>query len=141
MEMKRYKRFALVVMLLGGISFSSCSGGGEEEYQFSDWDQDGNELLDENEFSRAYVQTAYQDRWDTNRDKEIDENEWESGVANYWVPYDIGEYGAFSTWDSDLNDRLSEDEFWERIFEFYDKDGDQFLSEAEYNTWIQDSNQ
>lgn len=136
--MKKKIPATIVFFCVLAFSLSGCDTGGNGEYEFSDWDQDGNELLDKNEFFRAYAETNYHSRWDTDEDKFIDQEEWESGVTSYWVAYDIAEHGAFSTWDPDINEKLPEDEFREKIFEFYDKDGDGFLNKEEYQSWYSD---
>lgn len=141
MKMRKTIPTTLVFFLILGWFLSGCDTGENAQYDFSDWDQDGNEMLDENEFYRAYAGTKYHNQWDANEDKYIDEEEWGSGVANYWVAYDIGEYGAFSSWDPDVHGRLSEHQFRERIFEFYDKDEDGFLSKEEYQAWLNDFNE
>lgn len=128
----------LAFLLILGWSLSACNTGANGEYEFSDWDQDGNELLEEEEFYRAYAGTKYFNQWDANQDAFVDEEEWGSGVANYWVAYDIGEFGAFSSLDPDIHGKVSEERFRERILEFYDKDGDGFLNREEYQAWYSD---
>lgn len=138
MKMRKTIPTTLVFFLVLGWSLSGCDTRDNGQYEFSDWDQDGNEMLDENEFYRAYAGAKYHNQWDADQDKYIDEGEWESGLANYWVAYDIGEFGAFASWDPDVHGRLSEEQFRKRIFEFYDKDGDGSLSKEEYQAWYKD---
>ena len=140
MKVRKFTPTALAFFLILGLFISGCDAGRNEEYKFSDWDQDGNDLIDKKEFYRAYAGTKYHNRWDADQDKYVNEEEWERGVANYWVPYDIGEYGAFSSWDSEVHGRFSENEFQERIFEFYDKEGDGYLNKDEYQSWFSDVN-
>lgn len=138
MKMRKAISAVLAFFWILGLSLSGCDTGGNSEYEFSDWDQDGNELLDEMEFYRAYAGVDYHNRWDVDQDKFVSEEEWETGVANYWVPYDIGEFGAFSSWDPDVHGNLPENKFRERIFGFYDKDGDRYLNKEEYRAWYSD---
>lgn len=135
MRMRKTSTATLVFFLVAGLTFSACDVGGDDEYEFSDWDQDGDELLDENEFYRAYAGVKFHERWDTDQDMFIDEEEWEQGVANYWAPYDIGEYGAFAAWDPDIHGRIPEQQFRERIVEFYDRNDDGYLDQVEYQAW------
>jgi hypothetical protein len=141
MKMRKTIPTTLALFWILGLFLPACETGNNGEYQFSDWDQDGNEQLDENEFYRAYAGVKYHNQWDANQDKYIDEEEWGSGVTNYWVAYDIGEYGAFSSWDPDVHGKLSEEQFQKRIFEFYDKDRDGALSKQEYQAWYNDFNE
>ena len=140
MIMRKFIPTTLAFFWILGLFLSGCDTGKNKEYEFSDWDQDGNSLIDKKEFYRAYAGTKYHNQWDADQDKFVNEEEWESGVTNYWVAYDIGEYGAFSSWDSDVHGKISEAEFQERIFEFYDKDGDGYLNKEEYQSWFSDVN-
>lgn len=133
MKMKKAIPASLALFLT--LMFSSCDTGGDGEYEFSDWDQDDNKMLDEKEFYTAYTETKYHNRWDVDQDTFIDQKEWETGVSSYWVAYDIGEYGAFTSLDPDVEGRVPEQHFREKIFEFYDKDGDGHLNKEEYQTW------
>ena len=138
MKMRKIIHTTLAFLLFLGLSLSACDSAGSDEYTFEDWDQDGNEMLDEKEFYRAYAGIDYHNQWDTDQDRAVNQEEWERGVANYWVAYDIGEFGAFSSWDPDVHGNLAEERFRERIFIFYDKDGDGYLNGEEYRNWHSD---
>ena len=141
MKMRKTIPTVLAFLWILGLSLSACDTGDSGKYEFSDWDQDENELLDENEFYRAYAGVKYHNQWDADQDTFIDQEEWERGVANYWVAYDIGELGAFSSWDPDVHGKLSENQFRQRIVKFYDKDGDGYLNKEEYQVWYNDFNE
>lgn len=138
MKIRKTIPATFVCFLILALTLSACDIGGADEYAFSDWDQDGNEQLDEKEFYRAYAGTKFHERWDVDQDMFINEEEWDRGVANYWVAYDIGEYAPFSNWDPDIHGRVSEQKFRERIFEFYDRNDDGYLDKVEYQAWYND---
>ena len=98
---------------------------------FTDWDSDGDGYLSEDEYAGG----SYKN-WDTNQDSRLDEDEWNRGVENdgmtgqSWADWDLdadgfindGEYregntrgGWYKTWDSDGDNRLSRDEYDQRM--------------------------
>ena len=63
---------------------------------------------------------------DTNRDQQIDRNEFQQ-VSN----------STFADWDSDGNERISNDELYGGMFANWDRDADGALSQNEYRTGSQ----
>lgn len=124
----------LMLLTLLMLGFSACSSATEENREYGDVDIDGDQRLDEGEFNNAWTETRYYGRWDVNNDSYIDEAEWTEGRDRY-----MGDYtGAMGDWDTDADQRLSEDEFRRGIYGYHDRDQDRMISEEEYNAWYRE---
>ena len=110
---------------------------------YKEWDLDENRMIDSDELYEGFYGL-----WDTNDDFMIQENEWEFGKENYpIIRYDASDVGNFEKWDSDLPG-ISLSEFKEfgkeeNIFDWWDKDKDKGISEEEFlrrnmNLWDKD---
>lgn len=103
--------------------FVSC----EVEREYEDWDADGNELLDENEFATAYAEEGIFTDWDGNADGYLDADEWGEGADEY----DLDEE-AYSMFDVNMDNQIDDNEFRNGLYTVLDGDGDGGLSEDEW---------
>lgn len=129
----------LVALLASGGALAAV------EWEFSDWDGDGNLELTEREFTTRATELGLYDEWDVDNDDLLDEDELYGGL--------------YDTWDLDGDGLIGEDEFGESVerwftetdydFAAWDADDDGFLDEDEfraaiaetglYDTWIGDA--
>jgi hypothetical protein len=72
-------------------------GRGTQPLAFSDLDQNGDGILDRNEFSSGIDNAGLFDRWDQNHSGDLADNEFDNGL-----------YGI---WDADQNGTLAQNEF------------------------------
>ncbi|GAA0188263.1 hypothetical protein GCM10009122_46080 [Fulvivirga kasyanovii] len=125
---------ALLIFLL--ISTAGFSQNRDNDY--STWDNNGDNKVDNNEFSSTLNDNGYYDDWDTNSDQRIDENEWNNGAVTYYDGYDYEEDGTFNDWDTNDDSYLDEDEYFEGTFELWDDDDNGYVDNNEYDTWYDD---
>lgn len=128
--------------------------GDAYEEDWTTWDSDDDNYLNDNEFYTTYYSWI-----DTDNDNRIDQNEWNVGYNNLYGDYgtveDFGEYDLnddgflddnewFEGWgdsnwfsDYDLNDDelVDNDEWDEGLFGLWDEDDDDSWNEQEYNTF------
>lgn len=75
---------------------------------YKDWNKDGNNVLDKEEFYQGLYQT-----WDKSKDGNIEESEFTDGANNFFADYNFKEYGQYADWDTDSNGKVSVAEFRE----------------------------
>lgn len=75
---------------------------------YKEWNEDGNNVLDKEEFYRGLYQV-----WDKDGDSQISDQEFTEGANNFFADYNFKEYGQYADWDSDSNGQLSVAEFRE----------------------------
>lgn len=126
---------------------------------FADWDANGDERLDQQEFQMWWNEEGptdewgFEDRdelprdelsehvyeaWDRDDDGSVTEAEWRDG-AERWFEGDV-DTDAFSTWDTDGDGELSQEEFAAGIqqqghLEQVDGDGDGMVRSQELADW------
>ncbi|WPP52398.1 EF-hand domain-containing protein [Catalinimonas niigatensis] len=84
---------------------------------YEEWNEDGNNVLDKEEFYQGLYQV-----WDGDTNSQIDENEFTNGANNFFADYNFNEYGEFNDWDTDGNTNLSVEEFREGMKNTVDQD-------------------
>ena len=129
----------LVALLASGGALAAV------EWEFSDWDEDGNLELTETELTTGATEVGLYDEWDVDNDDLLDEDELYGGL--------------YDTWDLDGDGLIGEDEFGESVerwlteadydFEAWNTDDNDFLHEDEfraeiaetglYDTWVGDA--
>lgn len=116
------------------VLLSGCLPGGE--YNFDVWDADADHYITEDEFFTTWNKAGYYSAWDVNHDGAISEEEWETGMGNYYRDYGYEAYGAFDDWDLNDDGLLDEDEFGEGTFGLWDENDDNRIEVAEYDSWF-----
>lgn len=131
------------------------------EWQYTDWDDDGNLELSETEFETGFAETGTFDAWDRDGDAALSDGEFATGTFADWdtdndleiteEEYGIGTerwYGPdydtpFTDWDADASgviDRTEFGEAWDNdYYTAWDEDDDSLLSEDEFTTGIYDT--
>lgn len=131
-------------------------------WQYTDWDSDGNMEMTSQEFSSGFSEggtynawnrdtsdaglsegefaTGMFADWDRDNDTRISEDEYTAGSERwYGADYDT----AYSDWDADQSGYIEKTEFgggWDNdYFNAWDTDEDTFLSEDEFNTGVYDT--
>nr|WKN37419.1 hypothetical protein K4G66_01685 [Tunicatimonas sp. TK19036] len=74
--------------------------------RYGDWDNDGDNVLNESEFFKGFYSV-----WDNDNDDVVNEEEFQTATENLFVNYDFDQFGEFSDWDADGNGELTEQEF------------------------------
>ncbi|WP_224999822.1 hypothetical protein [Cesiribacter sp. SM1] len=133
--MKRNTSYLLTMLVVLLLGFASCTRSTEDGAHYGTWDEDNSVSLDDREFGNAWGESGYYDRWDANSDGFVDATEWTEGRGRNMPSYT----GDYSEWDADADDRLSEDEFRQGIYGYYDRDGDRMINEEEYNAWYSEN--
>lgn len=144
------------VLLIPVASFAQA-----EQWTYTDWDNDGNLELSENEFATGFSDTGTFDAWDRDDDGFLNDGEFATGTFADWdtdndleiteEEYDIGTerwYGAdyntpYTDWDADDSGYIDRTEFgdaWDNDYHAaWDEDGDSLLSEDEYTAGLYDT--
>ncbi|MEI4263644.1 hypothetical protein [Roseovarius sp. D0-M9] len=148
-------------MLTTALLIPAASFGQAEQWEYTDWDNDGNLELSSREFQTGFAETGTFDAWDRDGDAGLNEGEFATGMFADWdtdndleiteEEYDIGAerwYGAdyntpYTDWDADGSGNIDRTEFgaaWDNdYYTQWDADGDSLLSEDEYSTGIYNS--
>ena len=84
---------------------------------YKEWNADGNEVLDKEEFYKGLYQV-----WDQDQDGQITDGEFTEGTNNFFADYNFKEYGEYTDWDADGNGQLSVAEFREGMKGTVDQD-------------------
>ncbi len=74
--------------------------------KYGDWDADGDNALNENEFFDGFYSV-----WDFDGNEAVNEEEFNKAAENLFVNYEFSEYGQFSDWDANSNSGISKSEF------------------------------
>jgi len=130
--MRRLKFFLIAITIIGAGSCTPVT------YDYTYYDDDMDELLTAEEFEAAYTDIGYYNTWDLNDDGILDENEWATGISNYYGDYDGDDYGVYDDWDLDNDGYINDDEFVDNNFAFWDTDDDGFVDEVEYDELFYD---
>ncbi len=130
-------------------------------WTYSDWDNDGNLEVSDQEFQTGFAETGTYNAWDSDETVGLSEGEFATGVYSSWdtdndlqlteQEYMTGtqnwygdEYNtAFSDWDTDTSGYIDTNEFgagWDNtLYSDYDTDSDALLTEDEFNTGVYSS--
>ena len=84
---------------------------------YKDWNVDGNNVLDKEEFYQGMYQV-----WDTDKDEQISNSEFTEGANQFFADYNFKEYGKYDDWDTDHNSNISVAEFREGMKNTVDQD-------------------
>ena len=84
---------------------------------YKDWNKDGNNVLDKEEFYQGLYQV-----WDKDKDGNIAEGEFTDGANKFFADYNFKEYGQYADWDTDNSGALSSAEFREGMKGTVDSD-------------------
>ena len=148
-----FKHLVIVIFFL-----ASCTKSDEASFSFSDWDNDQDKLLDNNEFDSFFTESPYFDRFNKNTDDGIDENEfyqefiamidhddngqigpteWEEVFKTYFSTDKINKETALKEWDKNHDNTLTNNELVsslkeENYFGNWDQDGNGTVSEKEF---------
>ena len=114
-----------LLALLFGVA--ACGDAGDNDY--TEWDADRNNMIDQDEWGSVYSEGDTWNSWDGNRDGYIDNTEWDEGFG------DSPNRGVYNNYDLDGDNRLDENEFRSGLFDTWDADRDGYLSEEEYRSW------
>lgn len=157
MTMKKFANLRSVLLttalLIPAVSFAQA-----EQWTYTDWDNDGNLELSEDEFHTGFSDTGTFDAWDRDNDGFLNDGEFATGTFADWDAdndleitedeYNIGTdrwYGAnyntpYTDWDADSSSSIDRTEFGDAYdnndYTTWDTDGDSLLSEDEYNTGL-----
>ncbi len=128
-------------------------------WQYTDWDSDGNMEMSNQEFSKGMSEDGTFSRWDSgdsepglskrefasgiytdldrNHDSRISGDEYDAGAKRWFGnDYDV----SFSDWDADQSGYIDTNEFrsgWDNdYFNAWDPDTDANISEDEFNTGL-----
>lgn len=112
---------------------------------YEDWDVDGDNFLNEDEFTTSFFQL-----WDTDNDGMIERIELNTALADFGLDgaawktngegylemagFETGfaDTGWFETWDTDSDNQISEREYTAGVYSLWDTNGDNVLDENEY---------
>ena len=120
------QRIQFLIAFTGIFAFGLISCGDRDEY--TRWDQNGDGLLDNNEFNASLDDEREFDEWDEDRNGVLEEKEFGAG---YSKEYD--EMGPdYATYDRNRDGGMDRDEFNYGRFNDYDRDRDGYLSREEY---------
>ena len=72
---------------------------------YADWNADGNNVLDRNEFFGGIMQV-----WDQDDDGSINKEEFQTGTNEFFASYNYKKYGRFADWDTDGNGSINDSE-------------------------------
>jgi Ca2+-binding EF-hand superfamily protein len=84
---------------------------------YKDWNKDGNNVLDKEEFYQGMYQA-----WDEDGDGNIGEEEFTNGTDRFFTDYNFKEYGQYADWDTDNSGSVSVAEFREGMKSTVDAD-------------------
>ncbi|TXK50058.1 hypothetical protein FVR03_05505 [Pontibacter qinzhouensis] len=116
---------------------------------YEDWDVDGDNFLNEDEFVASFFQL-----WDTDNDGMIEDIELNRAVADFglggaaWetdgdgylemADFEIGfaDTGWYDAWDKDDDNQISVREYTAGVFQLWDKNNDKTLDETEYRRYF-----
>jgi hypothetical protein len=79
--------------------------------QFSDNNYNDWEVSEEDAKANEHLYTGFYEIWDVNQNDYLDEKEWAYGTVHYLDNYQGEEYGYFSDWDTQSDDRVEIGEF------------------------------
>jgi hypothetical protein len=98
-----------------------------QDQEFAGWDQDGNGILSEQEFTSGFNGGETYSEWDANNDSSLTEDEWTSGFGE-----GDADVSGFGQWDANGDGSLSQEEFTSGAFAHYDTDSSGDWNEVEY---------
>ncbi|MGD1889345.1 MAG: EF-hand domain-containing protein [Cyclobacteriaceae bacterium] len=102
--------------------------------KYGDWDADGDNALNENEFFEGFYRV-----WDRDNSNSINQDEFTTATENLFVNYEFSEYGQFSDWDADGNGEVSNQEFMNGMNQIIESDAGQESANRLITIWDLDN--
>ncbi|MEM9675367.1 MAG: hypothetical protein AAF992_22440 [Bacteroidota bacterium] len=102
--------------------------------KYGDWDADGDNALNENEFFEGFYRV-----WDRDNSNSINQDEFTTATENLFVNYEFSEYGQFSDWDTDGNGEVSNQEFMNGMNQIIESDAGQESANRLITIWDLDN--
>jgi hypothetical protein len=103
---------------------------------YGDWDTDGDNALNENEFYNGFYNV-----WDFDNSGAVNEEEFNKAAENLFVNYEFVEYGQFSDWDGDGNGEISTNEFMDGMSQVIESDAGQESANRLMTIWDLDNDE
>jgi Ca2+-binding EF-hand superfamily protein len=104
-----------------GLVMGSTSAFAQKD--FSNWDNDNNGAVSQQEFAQGIKKQGFFDRWDDDGNGQLNRDEFQ----------EVGANTDFETFDANNDDYLTEDEFSTGFYDTWDADNDTMLSENEWD--------
>lgn len=122
------RRFVPLVALL----FAAFTVNAATEHEFSDWDDNGNGKISQDEWSSACNSSDLFADWDMDNDGLIDDDEYSTGLFQHW---DVNDDGVLeeSEWVKANDNWLSD---YDTQFSAWDSDDDGYVEYHEYEPII-----
>ena len=120
--------------LLGSAMALSLVAAPAIAQELSEWDQNADSSLDQQEFQTGFDESGAFGGWDANDDDMLSQDEFDAGIGENNEEFQT-RFGndAFSEWDANEDDSLSNDEFNEGVYSSYDEDESGTIEESEFS--------
>lgn len=107
----------LAMVLAGGGAAAQALDEG-----IGDWDRDDSGFVDPEEFELGFNDSGLFDRWDSNADSLLDQDEWGA----------LGTDGELGAWDRDADQLLDETETRTGLWDAWDADASGVIEDNEW---------
>lgn len=118
-----------VPLLLTALALGGCAAAASAGFNAADTDDD--ELVSRTEFADFLATTDAFDAYDDNGDGVLSREEYRESVG-----MQLQGDAYFRGFDRDYSDGLTEEEFVNGIFSSYDRDGDGWLDEGQFDSAV-----
>ena len=113
------------------INNEEFGGWFQDQNLYQDWNANGGEGLEQEEFSQGIFET-----WDADDDQGVTEQEWNEGAS--W--FGEGNYGTWGEWDANGDSVLDANEVAEglesqNLYDRVDRDSDALIDDEELTDW------
>ncbi|MFA0962089.1 hypothetical protein AB9P05_09800 [Roseivirga sp. BDSF3-8] len=125
-------RGVLTILLIVLIIPAWCSCDNKNYKEYESWDEDGDFVIDDKEFSSTYPESGLLNAWDHDADGRINRNEFSASSYDIWDADNDGVLEV-NEWAAATNFYLNEKEYRKRgKFPYWDKDHDSIMQKSEF---------
>lgn len=114
------------------LAFGTAGIAQAQDCTWDGWDTSADGMLDTAEFRTGFDNEQWFNEWDDDGDELLSEEEFDLGTSGWGMARD----GMWTAWDANQDDFIDDDEFAEGLFDVWDEDDDVMLACNEYEAGL-----
>ena len=125
-------KLSTLIITLATFTILSCTSNREMVVTYDGYDTNRDKKIDRDEFNTVFSNQGEFSKWDIDKDRRLTSEEWDKGFNNYGSSYPYEEKGLFDDWDTDGDTYVDDEEFNNGFFDLFDGDDSDDITEDEW---------